>query len=343
MSKGNALSKPSKPKPKESTKRTKLAIVGFSPKSRDLAPFDDPEWEIWGCNHVYRYAPRVDALFEIHKIRELEAKYGENNNWPEYAEHLRTTDATVWMQDESPDFPKVKRLPIEDLKRDFGYMLEHYEIDGNDVDKRTVKGRSRSKIAQFKSTLSYMLAMAIRENRFTEIAVYGVDMSIDSEWHFQRNNFCFYMGWCKGLGIELVLPDNSALLQEAGFRLYGYEESKADKYKELISYLGDDVKKADAETVRMDIHNENMAARIQEMVGAKKVLSRLVKEEQFNGHREFLQAELDELNEMEAMLRRDQSKHLGLMYETVGARKKAFALMEQLGYHNRGEMPEGRA
>lgn len=337
-----------KAKTKTKAKPRKLAIVGFSEKSRDLAPFDDPEWEIWGCNHVFRYVPRLDAVFEIHKIGELKAKYGEKNHWPEYAEFLRTTDAVVWMQDESPEFPAVKRLPIEEIEAEFGYELEHYEFDASVSSApgpapRKLKGRSRSQAAQFKSTLSYMVAMAIRERRFEEIAIYGVDMTIEEEWHFQRHNFGFFLGWCRGAGIKLTLPDCSALLNEAGMRLYGYEESKADKYRDLIGVLGEEVKRADADLVELETTNEQMTARIQEMVGAKKYLSALAKDEQFNGHREFFREELKSIEREEIVLRRKQSQHLAFTYETSGARKKTHKLMQLLGYHNRGELPDAEA
>lgn len=326
--------------------RTKLAIVGFSEKSRDLAPFDDEAWEIWGCNHVFKYVPRLDAVFEIHKIGELKAKYGEKNHWPEYAEFLRTTKAVVWMQDESAEFPAVKRLPIEDLEAEFGYELEHYEFDGiasPSRDPRKLKSRSRTLTAQFKSTLSYMVAMAIREKRFEEIAVYGVDMTINEEWHFQRHNFALLLGWCRGAGIRLVLPDCSALLNEAGMRLYGYEESKAEKYKDLIDTLGEEVKKADSDLVELESTNEQMTARIQEMVGAKRYLAALVKDDRFNGHRDYFREELSELEKNEVELRRKQSQHLAFTYETSGARKSKHALMQRLGFHNRGELPDKEA
>src|SRR3990172_1701545 len=145
--------------------RKKLAIVGFSERSRDFAPFDDPEWEIWGCNHVYRFVPRVDVLFEIHRIGELEAKYGPEK-WALYSEYLRTTDATVWMMDERADFPKVKRLPIEALEAEFAYQLEHVEHPPDS--RASVTERKLIDFAQFKSTLSYMLCMGLMEKRFEE-------------------------------------------------------------------------------------------------------------------------------------------------------------------------------
>lgn len=319
--------------------RKKLAIVGFSEKSRDFAPYDDPEWEIWGCNHVYRFVPRVDVLFEIHRLGELEAKYGPEK-WKAYSEHLKTTDSVVYMMDEHPDFPKVKRLPIEALEAEFGYFLEGVELDRG---AGKVISRERYEIAQFKSTLSYMLAMALREKRFETIAVYGVDMHVDSEWHFQRMNFAFFLGWARGMGVEIIIPENSSLLREAGFRLYGYESGTAEKYKDLIKEMGKEVQGLDAKLKQMDRENEHMVMRIGEIRGAIKLADQFAQSESFNGHREAFVEKKAALHSDLAELMERQAAHLAAMHEAQGARNKTYAWMDRLGYHNRGEMPGGRA
>src|SRR5574342_383368 len=48
-------------------KRKSVAIVGFADSCRELAPFDDPAWEVWGLNHLARYIPRAERWFEIHE------------------------------------------------------------------------------------------------------------------------------------------------------------------------------------------------------------------------------------------------------------------------------------
>lgn len=322
--------------------RKKLAIVGFSERSRDFAPYDDPEWEIWGCNHVYRFVPRVDVLFEIHRIGDLETRYGPEK-WAVYSEYLRTTEATVWMMDERAEFPKVKRLPIEALEAEFAYQLEHVEYEGFAVGKRKVTERRTSDFAQFKSTLSYMLCMALMEKRFEEIAVYGVDMTVDSEYWFQRNNLSFYMGWARGAGVKLRIPENSALLREGGFIRYGYESGTAEKYKDLIAERGKRVKEHDAALVAMDNENEVMVAEMRRLEGKLAVVKALAADNSFNGHQERFVGEAKLLEAEYAALRERQRVHFLKMYDRQGRRNESFELMKQLGFHNRGEMPEGRA
>ena len=41
-----------------SPQRTKVAIIGFATSSRDLAPFDDPAYEIWTLNQIGRASCR---------------------------------------------------------------------------------------------------------------------------------------------------------------------------------------------------------------------------------------------------------------------------------------------
>jgi len=54
-----------KPDPKPQ-KPLKIAMIGTAPSSRMLAPFNDPEWTIWGSSPGNMDLPRADAWFEIH-------------------------------------------------------------------------------------------------------------------------------------------------------------------------------------------------------------------------------------------------------------------------------------
>jgi len=149
----------------------KVAIVGFSDISRDLAPYDDPEWEIWGTNHVYQYVPRVDRIFEIHKIGELEAKYGDA--WPAYRKFLSEFRGPVYMLERREGFPTSCRLPIDELKSEFSFLNEEIKTTDVPVDVRTVLSRERKDAVTFKSTISYMVGMAILQGADV-IGIYGV-------------------------------------------------------------------------------------------------------------------------------------------------------------------------
>ena len=50
----------------------KLAIVCGSPSSEMLAPFEDPEYEVWVLGNRCQNYPRFDLIFEIHDALEEE-------------------------------------------------------------------------------------------------------------------------------------------------------------------------------------------------------------------------------------------------------------------------------
>lgn len=192
----------------EAPPERRIAIVGFA-DSRVQAPYNDPSYEIWGCNDVYAHVPRVDVVFEIHHLLNL----GMRRN-PNHEQFLRSGAKPVWMIDPPPDFGSARKLPIDEILKTFprGY---------------------------FTNTISYMIAMAVmdilgqapwqqRKHRLPgRIAIYGVDMAAPSEfikeedkgYAGQRPSCEYFVGIAEGLGIEVYIPDNSDLCKTTS--LYG--------------------------------------------------------------------------------------------------------------------------
>lgn len=51
-----------------------VAIVGFASSSRDQAPLQDPNFEIWTMNHApLSWIPKWDVLFELHSLEHLQS------------------------------------------------------------------------------------------------------------------------------------------------------------------------------------------------------------------------------------------------------------------------------
>jgi hypothetical protein len=71
----------------------------------------------------------------------------------------------------------------------------------------------------FTSSFDYLMACAIVEG-FERIEPYGFEMGSDTEYRYQREGAAYWIAQCDARGIELVLPDNTALLRN---KLYGYE------------------------------------------------------------------------------------------------------------------------
>lgn len=184
--------------------KAKIAIVGFSGTKR-LAPFDDPEWEIWGLNALYESIPRWDRWFELHQRRANLLDEG----WP-HIKKLAGMTCPIYMIKHWDDIPTSVEYPLERVLAAFRpYMT---------------------------SSLSYMVALAILE-RPAEIGVYGVDTA-DEEWGSQRPSLEYLLGCAEGRGIKVAIPGASSLLR-APF-LYGFQEREEFEFFGKLRACEDD-------------------------------------------------------------------------------------------------------
>lgn len=185
-------------------RRKKVAIVGFSPSTYDLAPFADQSWEIWGENQLYRFLPRATRWFEMHRDWLIDEVKGTD-----YAKWLRECPIPVYMIDSHPEYPNSLAFPIDELARAFGEY--------------------------FASSVSYMIALAIAEG-FEEIGVWGVDMIHESEYGYQKPGCMFLLGYAMGRGIKVTVPEGSALMQQYGRHgwRYGYDDVPFDQWASVL-------------------------------------------------------------------------------------------------------------
>jgi len=186
-------------------RRKKVAIVGFSPSTLDLAPFDDQSWEIWGENQLYRFIPRATRWFEMH-----EDPLADQVPGTDYAKWMRECPMPLYMIRHNPDYPNSIEYPIEPLAAHFGEY--------------------------FASSVSYMIALAIAEG-MEEIGVWGVDMIHESEYGYQKPACEYLLGYAKGKGIKVHVPAESALLKpygRTGWR-YGYHPMPFDQWEAVLA------------------------------------------------------------------------------------------------------------
>jgi len=178
-------------KVKSSPKRTKVAIMGFATSSRDLAPFDDPEYEIWTLNQLYRHVPRSTRHFDIHcNWEEGNVDGTDHRGW------IRDSPVPVYMMKTHDEFPNAVRYPIERVIKDSG-------------------------IDNFTSTIAFEVGLAMAEG-FKEIALFGVDLIVGTEYSVQKACLEFWLGMAHARGIEVRIPGECALLKQS-YR-YGYEK-----------------------------------------------------------------------------------------------------------------------
>ncbi len=177
------------------SKELKAAIVGTAPSSRDLAPFTDESWEIWGVSNIYGIIPKWDRWFELH---DLESRKN-TDEFPGHYDWLKKQTKPVYMQEAHEEIPGSVEYPKQAILDEFG--------------------------GYFTNSVSYMLALAIHEGA-TEIGIYGVDMAVHdvgghSEYAHQRPSCEYFIGLAVGRGIKVDIPQESDLLKAA--KLYAFE------------------------------------------------------------------------------------------------------------------------
>jgi hypothetical protein len=177
-----------------------LAIVGSHPDTRENAPFDDPDYDIWLFNEAAQKPevyPRWDAVLQIH----LEEVYSSTTNWVnlDHWEWLQKDhgDKRIFMQDVDPRVPNSVRYPIEG-----------------------VRALLPTKFKYLRSSPAMALALAIYLG-YPRIELYGSDLISNTEYTYQAINYAFWIGFALGQGIDLDLQcwHNEFYHQP----LYGYE------------------------------------------------------------------------------------------------------------------------
>jgi hypothetical protein len=171
----------------------KVAVVGLSPKTHDLAPWDDPTWQKWGLPWDEGYWARMDRWFEMHDRRLLESEHCGRR--PGYLE-------------------RIANLPV--------YTQENYPFD------EVAKSIGAY---YFNSSIAYAMALAIHEGA-EEIGVWGVDLTADEEYAYQKPNMEYLIGVARGKGIQVFIPEDSALCKfnGAGIKFYKHSPVYVDRY-----------------------------------------------------------------------------------------------------------------
>jgi len=171
-----------------------VAIVGLAPSTHDDAPYEDPDWEVWGLPWDNDRYPYFDRLFDIHPlecIREAIPSFYP----PGYEVRLKELDAPLYMQQDYHDIPNAIEYPLEavsDLVGDY-----------------------------YNSSIAYMLGLAIFEE-VDKIGVWGVDMDGPgepghaNEYRDERPNCEYLLGFARAKGIEIYLPEKCPLLKFGG-------------------------------------------------------------------------------------------------------------------------------
>ena len=176
-------------------RRSKVGIIAAN-ESFAIAPFSDPEWEIWGCNSLWRYCRdehglfRADRWFEMHPMS-VQTVQEEADIW--------ACPVPIYLLDVGTETfpPHGIEYPLEAVLARFPY---HY----------------------FTCTFAYQIALALHEG-FTTIGLFGVELNKGTSRERIVEKACveFWMGLALGQGVKVIIPDDSALANQSA--LYGYE------------------------------------------------------------------------------------------------------------------------
>ena len=226
----------------ETPKKTKkVAIVGCS-TSKDLAPFKYQDWEIWGVNNLFYHIPplrKCDRWFEIHNItKNNEGQFqrrGSSNfrgtEINQYIAALGQMPCPVMMQKVWDEIPNSEAYPLDEIKRRFGSIMGWYSKNdapaGLEWDKLNPQLYGTN-------TVTYRILLAIHLGA-THIGVWGVDMAVDTEYHYQRPSCEWALGYAMGLGIDVYVPAEADLLKT--IHLYGFEEKLNDEWLAKLNHM----------------------------------------------------------------------------------------------------------
>lgn len=196
-----------------------IAIVGFQPSTRHLAPYDDDNILILGLNEAYHHdfmlrsngQYRYDAWLQIHRYSDFMRRGNESDpNHPE------------WMQTEH-EFPIYTWEEYEDIPNAIAYPLE--EILEKFIGDRLVRGNphddGETPIRYITSSMAYCVGLAMYYG-FERIELYGFSQATGTEYQFQKGASESWIHLAVANGIQVFLPNRSALVRG---RLYGKEFS----------------------------------------------------------------------------------------------------------------------
>lgn len=187
-----------------------VALVGMAPTSCSLAPYDDPECEIWGLNesHAFAWMKRATRWFQIH----------DSDSWKRYIAKRDVRGHFDWLKKNPLNIPIYMQYYQEIIPKSLDYPL-HDVV--NLVFNNFRRGDKKAKY--FTSTFAYMMGIAILED-FQRIEIYGFEMADDIEYVKQKSCAEFWIGYAMGKGIEIYTPPNCQVLYSA---LYGGNEQGA--------------------------------------------------------------------------------------------------------------------
>lgn len=163
----------------------KIALVGGSPVSRDMAPYES-DWEIWVlANQLDRYHGKT-----IHRVFEIHDDLSEHGDVEKFWEFVCEVDV-----------PRV----VSPKHAEYGEPFPYEKAEA-------IMGEG-----MLTSSPAYMMAYALinYSDVLTDIGIYGVEMALDDHEYFkQRPAMYAWIAYAKAQGINITIPKASTLFRD---------------------------------------------------------------------------------------------------------------------------------
>lgn len=161
----------------------RVNIIGKSKTWVD-APYSD---ECWGITQLLLQRP-CDLVIDMNVYED--GRWGEHEKCQ--AEHVRV-------------LCEINDIPIIDLSNyPLAEVVDKYKTD------------------YFGSTLDYAIALALFKG-YDDIHIYGATLSVESDYYKLKCGADFWCGYAKGLGVNLEVHGESAIMKTVDGLVYGYD------------------------------------------------------------------------------------------------------------------------
>lgn len=193
----------------------KLAIVGAEEQTRHLAPYEDPDYDVWVFNEWANadWCKRWDAVIQIH---EPKIYRGKNKKDPNYWAWLQQEHGKpIYMQEVDANIPNSVQFPLQEIVDQFHTTY-------------------------FRATICYAIALALYQG-YEEIHIWGVELKSHAEYRSQRDCFIFWNGVAHGK-IKLHCCDGMFNQPLYGFEEY-MQEDEVQRYIEGLTIQIEEAKK----------------------------------------------------------------------------------------------------
>lgn len=212
----------------------KVAIIGTSSESLQLAPWDDPSWVFWvhtSAGKVIEDFGAADVFLDIHPPECF--KETRKNGFLDYYKWLQGLTTPVLMQQVYPEIPASIKFPRARIKQQWPY--------------------------DFGSQAAAAIGLAMYLGA-KEIGFWGVEYKVGADYERQRAHTLLWVGLAMGCGIRVITPHNSELLKNPDGD-YGYESHDTEEKRQALKEAYRKVRNADFDASKLlPVTPENEAA-----------------------------------------------------------------------------------